>query len=78
MDRLRFDIEDYSQGKYILAAQPAFLLLNLATGTFSYESGMEGEGPRVVSRRKYRGDFADLSHAVDDVSGGDSPKRLCK
>jgi len=54
-----------STGKYILISRPATLILNTTARTFTYESSMEGEGPKLFLRRKHYGDFPDLRAAVD-------------
>lgn len=53
------------RGKYILISYPATLNLNSTSQTFTYESDMEGEGPKLFLRRKYYGDFPDLRGAID-------------
>jgi hypothetical protein len=52
-------------GKYVLISHPATLILNTTEETFSYESSMQGEGPKTFLRRKYFGDFESLRSVID-------------
>lgn len=74
-DNQRSDsIVNESTGKYVLLHRPATLMVNTAANTFTYDSPMDGEGPKLVLRRKHYGDFANLDSLFH--SGVSSAKKL--
>ena len=68
------EIDSLISGKYVLVANPATLILNVTGDTFTYDSDMEGEGPKLFRKRKYSGDYPNLSSVIE--VGANSVKRL--
>ena len=63
-DNLRAFAEEAIPGKYVLVSEAAVLLLNMTDDSFSYDSDMEGEGPKLFIRRKRYGDYSSLGSVI--------------
>jgi hypothetical protein len=60
---------EYTSGKYVLAVKPASLVLGLTDGSFLYTdpSAIQDQGPALVLRRDYLGDYPHMVAVCDTL-----------
>ena len=61
----REESEEIDGGKFVLVPFATTIYVNMTDGSFDYEEGLYSEGPRLVKKRSYYGDFPSLHMAIE-------------